>query len=49
MLPSFHHLSSFLLSFLARILARLMSTRTTLLSTDSLAMYGLNVKYEIHS
>jgi hypothetical protein len=38
------------LVFLARILAltRVMSTRTTLLSTDSLAMYGLNVKYEIH-
>ena len=29
-------------------LARLMSTRTTLFSTDSLPMYGLKVKYEIH-
>lgn len=38
------------LVLLARIsvLTGLMSTRTTLLSTDFLAMYGLNIQYEIH-
>jgi hypothetical protein len=38
------------LVLLARIsvLTGLMSTRTTLLSTNFLAMYGLNIQYEIH-
>ena len=38
------------LVLLARIsvLTGLMSTRTTLLSTDFLTMYGLNIQYEIH-